>query len=356
MAERARLSKTSEGPMHGIHFPSQQELPEFCTDLIAVFVVLFFLISSGRSVNYLCVKFPPPSPFASETVVIDNHLSLAAFFMTDYRSYRIPYLWRYIQESVHHPAVNFEYYFVNYTRQNVSELHSLYPPSEYRKMMNLTSFPSLQSADLTAKFFFSLAFFLEHSRSRWFFRGTDDTVINFDYLPVYLSKLEHSFDTEKDFVFRGNCVTAGIRWPQGGSGYLLSRAAARQIQPYGPCFMRAMTIPEDMTFGRFLPFLGKELFDTTDEAFVGHYFGGETIQLVQNRRYGLLPLCPDPQKFQRVGCRPYVSPVRHIVFYHEWRGGGILAFNHARSLFSSDPVVGWWIPPNTLWPKMCRFT
>jgi hypothetical protein len=331
------------------------ELPGFHTDLLVIFVVFFFAASSVIAVDHLRAKVPSLRPFAAEALVLDSHLSLTAFFLTDYQSPRIPTVQRHINNAVLHPSLHFEYYFVNYTRENVSALHSLYPPDKYREMMKLTLRKEHRSADLLAKFFFSIGFFLENSTSRWFFRGIDDTVVNFGRLPVYLSQLEHRFDPEKDFVFKAQCVPCYPYFPQGGSGYLLSRAAARIMWPYGEYFMRTMVKPEDIAFGKFVGYFGQKMFDTTDEAFSGHYFGDENVAIVEKGLYGSLPRCPDPGGFKKVGCRPYVAPVRDIVFYHEWHGGGFLAFNRSRSIFSADPIFGWWTPWNSPLPKMCHF-
>jgi hypothetical protein len=324
----------------------------FLVDAITTLVRLFIVLSTCGLIFALRCHSPVVPPFILGQLI--HHRSLAAFFLTDYQSPRIPYLERYITESFIDPRLDFEYYFVNYTHENVPELHSLYPPDEYRRMMKRAKTWHHPSKDVAAKFFFAIAYFLENSMARWMFRGTDDTVINFDRLPSYLDKLEERFNPETDFVFRGNCVTYKVRYPQGGSGYLLSRQAARALRPHGWYFFRKMRIEEDMTFGRFLLYFGMEMYNVTDEAFSGHYFGNESIGIVDSRRYEELELCPDPEAFAKVGCRPYVAPVREIVFYHEWFGSGVQAFKHARSLFSSDPRVHWWIPPNTAWPRMCR--
>jgi hypothetical protein len=234
---------------------------------------------------------------------------------------------------------------------NVSANHSLFPPNEYREMMGKGG----KSADLGAKFFFSMGFFLQNSTARWLFRGTDDTVINFERLPEYIFSLEERFDPEKDFVFRGNCVHFVWDFPQGGSGYLLSRAAVRTMEPHGRRFIRTMKWTEDMTFKSFLKTFGVKMFDVTDEAFCGHYFGDKIMANVVARRYDSFKPCPDPAKIEKTECRPYVSPVNRIVFYHEWAGRGLLGFAHGRSLFSSAPILGWWTPKSQTAPKMCRF-
>jgi hypothetical protein len=47
--------------------------------------------------------------------------------------------------------LHFTYYYVNYTRTNISEKHSLYPPDEYRRLMELGNY-TMKSSALLAEF------------------------------------------------------------------------------------------------------------------------------------------------------------------------------------------------------------
>jgi hypothetical protein len=279
--------------------------------------------------------------------------SFAAFFLTDHQSPRIDSLRPYLVESRLPPTLRFDYFFVNYTQTDDSVLRSLYPPDEYRSMMNVTS-ATHKSRDLGAKFFFAIRYFLESTDARWFFRGIDDTFINFMALPGYVERLEERFDPRRDFVFRGNCVTEAFEFPQGGSGYVISRAAARVMAPHGRRFLRDMHRADDLNFRFFLAQFGVNMTDITDEAFCGHYFGDENIQRMRKREYSSFDLCPTVATIKRNECRPFVSPVRDIVFYHEWNGRENETIENSKHLFSSDPVLQWWMPSDSTVPRMCR--
>jgi hypothetical protein len=282
--------------------------------------------------------------------------SLTAFFLTDYHSSRIPILHDYIRNRTLPSSVRFEYYFVNYTQESVPEDHFLYPPDKYRLLMPPCRHTRVRHYDLAVKFFFALNFFLQNSTARWFFRGTDDTFINFEALPEYFQGLEQQFKPETEFVFRANCVTNGYQFPQGGSGYLLSRAAARMVEPHCETFMSELRVSEDMSFRAFLAKFGVSMFNVTDEAFSGHHFDDNDNQRLKDRQYHLLDPCPDVGKLARDDCSPFLSPVRQIVFYHEIERTFEQALINVKLVPLVHPALRWWIPTGVLYPKLCFFT
>jgi hypothetical protein len=205
---------------------------------------------------------------------------------------------------------------------------------------------------LAVKFFFALSYFLNNSTARWFFRGTDDTYINFNALLAYFQQLEKKFNPEIEFVFRANCVGSD-EYPQGGSGYLLSRAAARILEPHCQTFLSGIRHAEDVDLQTFLPKFGITMFNITDEAFNGHGFSNDDIKRLKNRQYHLLPQCSRVDDITTDGCRPFLSPVRQIVFYHEYGRPFEQSRTDIQFVTSAHPAVHWWLPPKSAWPKLC---
>jgi hypothetical protein len=190
------------------------------------------------------------------------------------------------------------------------------------------SLVGLQSRDLAVKFWFAMRFFLEETESLWLFRGTDDTVINFPELGSVLANIEAHHNPSTDFVFLGNCVPANHThaYPQGGSGYLLSRKAVEMLVPIEKEFIMDLPWVEDLAFTRVKKFTGS--FDAmTSAAVCGHMFPPAQVSQVVVKNLSF-PRCK-----RTIGTKwpcPYlVAPLRGLVFYHEYQGDHSHLFDNA---------------------------
>jgi hypothetical protein len=211
----------------------------------------------------------------------------------------------------------------------------------------------VKDPDLAGKFFFSLRFFLENTTARWFYRATDDTIINFAKLGRFLSGVEMEHDPLTELVFLGNCVSNGrLSFPQGGSGYLISRRGAEILAPLTRTFVSAMWVPEDIAFEPFLQSLNVTMPSVTSPFFCGHTFGRENLLRIQRGQWWRFPKCPPQQGRSARFCQPFLSPIREIVFFHEWGGEFVEGPQNARIVFAADSRLMWYIVVRD--QKICR--
>jgi hypothetical protein len=273
--------------------------------------------------------------------------SLVAFFLTEFQSERHNWTENFMKRSVIPPALLFERWWVNWTRENDSRRHLLFPPDEFRELQTIPqSRPRnatlMKDRDLAAKFFFSLRFFLQNTSGRWFYRATDDSLINFARLGPFLSQLELEHNPLTEFVFLSNCV-ADRRgsFPQGGSGYLISRSGAQVLEPLARRFMRTLVGPEDVSFRWFLNSLNESIASTASPFFCGHGFGLHSVVWIWRDEWWQLPDCNRSQVWNQSirGCPPFLSRVRDIVFYHEFRRQSWQSHGIARVLFKAPPRI-----------------
>jgi hypothetical protein len=294
----------------------------------------------------------PAAPTSNATPTVGFRSSLTAFFLTDTNSGRIPALRDYIEASRIPESVAFDYWFVNWTAENDTQKRALYPPDEYRSLQNgdpgkRWSFtcPNLMSCDLIAKMFFSLRFFLENSSSLWFYRGTDDVAFNFPLLEFFLRDLHSKYVPERDFAFIANCIHSNTgTFPQGGSGFVLSRAAVRRIEPLARDFMRQLhSRPEDLAFGDFLASIGGSMAAMTSPFMMGHFAGSYLEQAIAEN-FTKIEECPAAVEDVSDGCRRFLAPVRDVVIFHANLG---LQLDRNKKdvahVFGADPALYWWM-------------
>jgi hypothetical protein len=66
-------------------------------------------------------------------------------------------------------------------------------------------------------------------------------------------------------------------------------------------------------------------------------------------------MCPKVEELKSEGCRPFVAPLREIVFYHQWGAAWQDAVPTARLVFAANPMIGWWMPSTGTEPNLCAF-
>jgi hypothetical protein len=298
----------------------------------------------GRS-----ARAPPPAPASS----------VFAVFLTVRGCARIPAHRRFTNGSLRaHPAAAamFEYAYVNYTGANDTDAGSLVPhPSWIEAVRARRADLGRKSLQMTAMDFFALAFFLGERAQPWFFRGTDDTMLNFRRLPSFIAELEARFDPATDPVVRGDCVVYN-RSPvylQGGAGFLASRAAAALMARGLDRFLAAWTTAEDTTFGPFLDAIGIGVYNCCSGAFMGH--GPASMDV----RAEL-----DPAQYARtcpvrdMGRRPvpwHLAPLRDLLVYHKKDNPGRklqVAVKRADMIFNAHQSLRWYSYDN-FWPRAC---
>jgi hypothetical protein len=278
-----------------------------------------------------------------------------AFFLTDLNSPRVPLLIEYIERFS--LPFGFRYFVVNWTLVNLTSPPSLAPPPSaqdfVRKAMTLGHWNhSRKGAELLAKFFFSLNFFLANTTAAWFWRGTDDVVINFQALPLFIAGLLARYDASREAVYAGNCIhgqSGPLNSPfmQGGAGYLMSRCACERLVPYAQTLMLESFFEEDQYLGQFLVnTLGVQPWDMTSSHFIGYHFTENEMVAIISGNYSALPKCPviTASPMDKQLCRRFLRPLKQIVFFHQ----SCLPFSNstlelARAVFSAPVQLNWWV-------------
>jgi hypothetical protein len=322
-------------------------ISEFCISMQLVFFI-------G------CLFFKAEPALHSMDVVPENWaegISVFAIFMTDFNSSRIPDLRRYLAQSKIPSEILFEYWFVNYTRENVTALHSVYPPDDYRVAMKLSwRFRRFRKdLDLASKFFFGLRFYEEISSAHWFYRATDDTLIRFHNLLPFMRSLEKRYDPVTEAVVIGNCIDIKrFSYLQGGSGILFSRFAALKLVNGRDEFLKKLNRPEDVFLVSSFEKFGISLYQATSEYFIGHDILAAHRSLLWNGSLNRLPNCPDPSKIWVRSCRPFVAPLKDIVFWHQEGRNKTLehTIDFANVALSQPRTIMWWLDRGR--PTLCR--
>lgn len=250
------------------------------------------------------------------------------------------------------------YYFINYTKANTS--HTLVPPKWYNTFSD-NSTASVNFCwkskirigqrfmqginNILAKFLFALRFFLYETDDEWFWRGTDDTVIDFHNFEKFIGLLYSEYDP-KEPIFLGNCIEGiitGHNFPylQGGSGVLMSRRAAELLEPLLTDSMGKACEPDDIFISRLINNLNYDWKKATSPYFIGHTLlaGTVTRSMCSNVSYG------NTAKM----CRYFESPVSDVVFYHaQWHDRNDFAKSLSvwETLRETPPNIKWYMSIN----------
>jgi hypothetical protein len=169
---------------------------------------------------------------------------------------------------------------------------------------------------------------------------------------MFFDHLEFLYDPLNEWVFLANCVgPMEEAWPQGGSGYLLSRAAAAMLEPLRGLFLSNLRLPEDMSFHRFFQLIGRNITSVASPNFCGHKLPLEDLEIVKRKAWGELKECPRIETLLPNICAPLLTPIRDIVFYHEWDGEMNWTIRNIEIVAEAEPFVMWHM--DGLWPNIC---
>jgi hypothetical protein len=211
------------------------------------------------------------------------------------------------------------YFFVNFRPVNLTNPPNL---ATTRAFYNLTrwAFPRGRAdvLDILAKRFFSMQYFLTETDAHWFYSGLDHSIINFRLLRPFLQSLATAHSPTRDFVVYGQCVFSQDQvYPQGGSGIIMTRFAARAILDALRRGDLAMGGMDDMALGHILRHFRYPPFQMTHPAFSGYHFDGDTSRAIIDGNFAGFRTCASRIRAQLEGmCRPFVAPLRDVVFFH----------------------------------------
>lgn len=125
----------------------------------------------------------------------------------------------------------------------------IYPTVEDDKIHNPKNFAD---TDRGMKRYIGARYFLNKSNFDWYWSLTDDTLIDLNSLDTMMIELESKYDTEKDFVIKGNLLIYREKppyYPQGGVGFLMSKAAVKKFVTFGAKWASKLSWPEDRFIG-----------------------------------------------------------------------------------------------------------
>jgi hypothetical protein len=166
-----------------------------------------------------------------------------------------------------------------------------------------------------------------------------------------MEELDGAHNPLREFVALGNClIVRGIKWPypQGGAGYLLSRSACARLAPMAETIEAHGFYNEDSTFGGVLHDL--HVTNMTSDRFLGYTLVRWHRRAVF-RSWHMLPRCP-PAPVPGEGCRPFISSVSRVVFFHQHAPFDEYYCNLARRLFGAPQNVMWYMVG--LQPMLCK--
>jgi hypothetical protein len=340
-----------------MYFPSRRRPRRPPNRILARVIQLSFALHL-----FLLVFEHAPLPDLESRVLcatpISPPVTIFAAFMTDQNSTRAADLLSYISESSIPMRITFDYWLINWTTFNDTARRFLYPPPYYRKAMRHRQrfHHSHKHFDLGAKFFFSLRFFLMNTTHSWFYRATDDTIVNFKNLGPYMAYLESKWNPRTDSVVVGNCIdTRFFSYLQGGVGILFSRAAASRISVNIDEFFARLNRPEDVSMTPLLIATNVTLYQATSEYFIGHdIYTVHRYLFWNNSLHTHLPPCPRPEQIWAKACRSFVAPVADLVFWHQEGKNQTLGqtIMFAKWVFAQPRWIKWWMNKGRPW--LCR--
>ena len=272
--------------------------------------------------------------------------------MTMIDSNRIPrHYEKYVKKINQIPG--FTSYYINYKTTNTSFNVSssipanLYTDEYYLKIKN--NHPRLKSRykdiDLFVKDYFLLSYFYYETNYRWVYRGVDDTAINVNYIKKYFKQLESKYNPLKEKVILGNCLIDRIySFLQGGSGYIFSRKAVKEMLPHFKAVIDECNVPEDVLHNRFLEFLGISLSKASSEHMIGHSFFNDDYSRIYKNDFSGIIKCPKPIKVSKNQCRKFHSPVNQLLILHQLTSDPNVAISLSDILFNvKDNSIHWYM-------------
>jgi hypothetical protein len=305
---------------------------------------------------------PAPAPAAPRAPragnLSANATSIFAAFMTDQGSTRAADLLAYLAQSRVPPGLAFNAWLINWTTFNDTARRLLYPPDYYREAMRLNRRVRRfrKDLDLSAKFFFALRFFLENTTDPWFYRATDDTIVNFENLGPFMADLQARRNPLDESVVVGNCIDLKrFSYLQGGVGILFSRVAAARISQNLESFVSSLNKPEDVYFTNLLNRTGVTLYEATSEFFIGHdIYSDHRYMFWNNTLDKLLPPCPKVNEIWAKSCRRFVSPLADLVFWHQEGKNKTLGqtIMFSKWVMRQPRWMNWWLNKGRPW--LCR--
>jgi len=162
---------------------------------------------------------------------------------------------------------------------------------------------------LISKFLNAIQHFLFETQANYIARITDDVFINFPALPEFFIELDTlKAQRDRHILVQAHCLDY-FTILQGGSGFVLSREAAKVLYDTRDEFIRSVNIFEDWVLSYHIFKIHPDIAKTRSSRFIGHGFRFLHIPY-QNHDY-----CP--RYLVNSTCGRSFSPIKKVVFFHQ---------------------------------------
>ena len=186
---------------------------------------------------------------------------------------------------------------------------------------------------------------------RWYFRGTHDTFVNFEYLLEFIKDLESKYDPMKEYAMGYNCHEYGYKlYPHGGTGYLFSNYAVKQFlqREY---FFKSLChqSADDVALAPFLENQGIQVEKFMSNKFIVTWPNTQT-DVILNKDYGQVFKCPQAYRLFSQATPMKPCPCRTAASIHMHR----IPMNLAWEVLQKTPedFAVTYLDPNS--PRFCR--
>jgi hypothetical protein len=324
------------------------------------FLIVIFVFWPGYLRAFLIANREFSIPFRSPSYFrgIIFHPSLYVAYLSNRNSSRVPIMNNDILLNVSSLSINFHWHFVDFLNATDHSMHALTgPPSVFDALSNdprLGRFIDSKARQMIANAIISVTYFLNETNDDWYLRANDDTQLNWPKLSGFIKSLSIKHDPQHEVVFLACCIsTPWVHpFPQGGSGWLFSRAAAEALMRVQDGWMRDLQTVDDVSFDATLKRIGLNVLTSQSEAFLGH---SPARRFWEDRyaQYGTVPPCQNMSEYVSSKCKQKYGKVNQIVVLHSFVEQGLpygkLVFNAPDDLWYWNDYPKWTI-------SVCRST
>jgi hypothetical protein len=210
---------------------------------------------------------------------------------------------------------------------------------------------------LIIKYLFCLHYAFYQTGAHWIIRLADDTLVNFASLGKMISSLNSQHNPLREAVFKAHCLDVYLNapkygyfsFPQGGSGFVVSRYACKLALDDHISILRHVISWDDYSIGYYLHKRGFPSFEMGNGYFIGRIPEHSSIDKLLT---GNMTTCQNVRAYAR-HCGKHISPLRDLVIFHlnPFRGMKYL-MSLGERLFHADSRVFWWNGPHGS-PRFC---
>ena len=130
---------------------------------------------------------------------------------------------------------------------------------------------AIKDRELHLKRYIGVKYFIEKTNYPWLWSIADDNIIITEQLDYLIQELNSKYDTNKDLVLLGHCISIPSgSYLQGGSGYIMSRKFAKKFLKVAPYFFSFYKSYDDVDFMSIMNFFNMSLRNMASPYMYGH--------------------------------------------------------------------------------------